>query len=107
MKVIATEKGYYKGDLIKPMQEFEFTGKKCGKWFVPVDQAKPETKTETKSTTDEGPTAKEIKAQLEAAGVPFKGNASKVELLALLKETVEKASPGAPTADKDLGDKTE
>lgn len=103
MKVIATEKGFYKGVMIKPMQEFEFTGKKCGTWFVPVSEKveKPEEK------KDEGPTATEIKAQLSAAGVEFRGNASRADLLALLKETVQKASPGAPTADKDLGEKTE
>ncbi len=103
MKVIAIEKGFYKGELKKPMQEFEFVGKKCGKWFVPVGDKVD--KTEVK--TDEGPTATEIKAQLAAAGVPFKGNASRVEALELLKKTVEKVSPGAPTAEKDLGDKTE
>ena len=89
--------------MIKPMEEFEFHGKKCGKWFVPVGEkvAKLEVK------DDEGPTATEIKAQLSAAGVEFRGNVFRVELLALLKSTIEKFAPASSTADKDLKDKTD
>lgn len=99
MKVIAIEKGFYKGELIKPMTEFEFTGKKLGKWFVPVDSKTDQKKVET----DEGPTATEIKAQLSAAGVEFRGNASRVELLALLEKTMKKFNPaGSNAPDKSL-----
>jgi hypothetical protein len=99
VKVIATEKGFYKGVFIKPMTEFEFDGKKCGKWFVPVED-QPKIKT---VTSDEGPTATEIKAQLSAAGVDFRGNASRVELLALLEETMKKFNPaGSDAPDKSL-----
>lgn len=99
MKVIAIEKGFYKGEMIKPMQEFEFAGKKCGKWFAPVGE-KVE-KVEVK--TDEGPTATEIKAQLSAAGVEFRGNASRIELLALLEKTIKKFNPaGSNAPDKSL-----
>ena len=107
MKVIAKEAGFYGGQLRQPMEVFEFKGKKPGKWMAVMGDEDVQSPGASTKDEDKGPTAGEIKAQLIAAGVPFKGNASRESLLELLKETVEKASPGASTKDEDLGERTE
>lgn len=107
MRVIAKEEGFYKGVLVKPMEEFEFDGEKCGKWFVPVDGDTEEEPTTPTQDTEEEPTRKEIMVQLDQAGVKYLANDNKATLLELLKDAVNKVSPGAPTGNKDLKDKTE
>jgi hypothetical protein len=106
MKVIAKEEGFYGGSLIKPMTEFEFNGEKPGKWMVPVGSKESVVKP-AENIEDNGPTRKEIMAQLEQAGVSFKPNMSKAELLDLLKSVIEKYAPGSSTADKDIAERTE
>lgn len=102
MKVIATENGFYKGRLVKAMEEFEFTGKKLGKWMAPAGSVEEKGKAEEKGK-DEGPTRKEIMTQLEAAGVEFKPSMNKPELMALLEETLKKLNPaGSDAPDKSL-----
>ena len=98
MRVIAKETGFYGGKLRRPMEEFEFTGEKLGKWMIPVGEVK---KDEAKK--DDEPTRKEIMIQLESAGVEFKPTMNKPELLALLEETLKKLNPaGSGAPDKSL-----
>lgn len=100
MKVIATEAGFYGGQLRQPMEEFEFKGKKPGKWMAPLgeDEGKKD-----EGKKDEGPTRKEIMTQLDAAGVSYQVNMNKPELLALLEGALKKLNPaGSDAADKSL-----
>jgi len=99
MKVVAIETGFYGGKRLYPGDKFEFTGEKCGKWFVPVDKKAPATED---AVTGDGPTRKELMVQLEQAGVPFKQTMNKAELLGLLKSTIESYAPGSSTADNDI-----
>lgn len=88
MKVIAIADGFHgkgkKAVLIKQGTVFEFTGKKLGKWMKEYGPGKPTEVAEDSA----GPTAKEIRAQLDAAGVPYPARASKPELLEILKSVV-------------------
>lgn len=43
MKVVATSPGFYKGERKRVGDEFEFTGKKLGKWMEKVEGDKPKT----------------------------------------------------------------
>lgn len=103
MKVIATEAGFYGGQLRQPMEEFEFKGKKPGKWMAEVGKEDP--KPEDDKEEDKGPTRKEIMTQLAAAGVQFKETMNKADLLVLLEETVKRLNPagsGAPDKSENL-----
>ena len=99
MKVIATESGFYGGALRKPMEEFEFRGKKPGKWMVPVGERQVE---EIKEE-EKGMTRKEIMAQLSAAGVKFETDSNKATLQDLFDKTMKKLNPaGSDAPDKSL-----
>lgn len=41
MKVVAKQPGFYKGERIRQGAEFEFTGKKLGKWMEKAEGDKP------------------------------------------------------------------
>jgi hypothetical protein len=108
---MAIEKCFIQAGYREKGEVFEFTGtpealadSRC---LVKVGKAPKESGAPDAPTEDKGPTKAEIMVQLTAAGVTFDNKANKPELLALLKETIEKIAPGASTKDSDLTDKTE
>lgn len=102
MKVVAIETGFYGGKRRYPGDKFEFTGEKCGSWFVEVDKKVPADGPGPVEVPADGPTRKEIMVQLEQAGIAYKQTMNKAELLDLLKLAIETYAPGSSTADNDI-----
>lgn len=103
MKLRATERIFVEGALREEGEVFE--AKRRWKYTELVgggEDAKPAGKNASLIGSETGPTRKEIMAQLDLAGVQYKGNASKAELedlLAATRKTIAPASSGAPSKD--------
>lgn len=105
MLVRAKETCFVGGARRRQGQVFEYDGKVEGP-IEPADGSAPPP--QKKAKEEDGPTRKEIMAQLDAAGVEYGSNDNKASLLALLNDAREKAAPassGAP--DKSLGEVSE
>jgi len=95
MKVRALKTCFVDGSLRKAGAVFEYLGEpdttlECAETTAPVVVSSP--------PAHEGPTKKELQAQLEAAGVKYAVNDIKDELIAALNAAKAKAAPAASTA---------
>lgn len=98
MLVEAKEMCFIDGHRRRPGARFEYAspeGEQLPKCLVAVGGSKP---AQDKTRRDDGPTRKELMAQLDAAGVDYGSNDNKDALQALLSENQRKFAPGSSTA---------
>lgn len=97
MQVRAKETCFIGGARRREGEVFEFDGTPSGP-LEAADGSKPQSQPQ-EAKKDDGPTRKELMAQLEAAGVKYGSNDNKDALQALLNEARKEAAPassGAP-----------
>lgn len=96
MQVRAKEACFIGGARRRKGEVFEYGGTPSGP-IEAADGSQPAPK-EKEKAKDEGPTRKEIMAQLEAAGVKYGNNDNKDALLALLNAARKEAAPASSDA---------
>lgn len=94
------EKGFFDGKSYDPQGKrktlfVEKAFKKCPSW---LELIKPE---KTPSSKQEGPTVKELKAELKAMGVEFNSSANKEQLIEILQQAKDAAEIAANQKDID------
>jgi hypothetical protein len=95
MLVRAKEACFIDGYRRRAGAEFDYKGTPLPAHLVPVGGTPPAAAT---APDKEGPTKKELQAQLDAAGVKYAVNDTKDELVAALNAAKAKAAPAAATA---------
>ena len=104
MEVVAIQPCFVQGGFRNTGDRFDYTGK-LFKGQLPKSLVRADGKEivkESVKVNDEGPTRKEIMAQLDLAGVEYKQAMNREELLSLLGDVVKKVSPGSSTFGRNI-----